>query len=106
MTPAEVRAIREALGLTRREMVKLLNITESALYKWEAGTRPVSGPGAELLRRIWEERREKKQQRAAAPPICDQCNVKMYRFEGEEHGKRVSGWSCDLCGWSFDDAAE
>lgn len=34
-------------------------------------------------------------------PICGECNEPMNRFHDTEAG--VSGWGCDLCGWTEDD---
>lgn len=34
--------------------------------------------------------------------MCEECNAEMYMFSGEEGDYRVTGYSCDGCGWSFD----
>ena len=32
-------------------------------------------------------------------PMCEECDVEMHRYAVGN----VEGWSCDLCGWSWDD---
>lgn len=34
-------------------------------------------------------------------PMCEECNEKMHRFSDTNSGR--AGWSCDSCGWSWDD---
>lgn len=43
---------------------------------------------------------------AAGLPTCEQCGVEMHPFAGQEGDENVSGWGCDLCGWSFDTSRE
>lgn len=33
------------------------------------------------------------------PPKCDECGTDMHPFGRDG----ISGWSCDTCGWSYDD---
>jgi len=33
-------------------------------------------------------------------PMCEECDEEMNGFEDRSTG--VSGWSCDICGWSYD----
>jgi hypothetical protein len=33
-------------------------------------------------------------------PRCEECNEPLHRFDDGVY----SGWSCDSCGWSWDDA--
>ena len=35
-------------------------------------------------------------------PVCDECNVPLNRYGPAIDTGRM-GWSCDLCGWSWDD---
>ena len=44
MTAEQLRAVRGALDLTRRELADLLQVTERAVQSWEVGTRSVPGP--------------------------------------------------------------
>lgn len=39
----------------------------------------------------------------AKPPVCEECGEELTPFLGEENGKVVSGLSCDMCGWTWDD---
>ena len=39
----------------------------------------------------------------AKPPICEECDEEMHRYE-EALDTGKGGYSCDLCGWSMDDA--
>ncbi len=34
----------------------------------------------------------------AKRPVCEECDQEMHEFDGDGY----SGWSCDGCGWSFD----
>jgi DNA-binding transcriptional regulator YiaG len=36
MTPTEFKKARQSLGLTREELASILNVTPSAIRKWEA----------------------------------------------------------------------
>ena len=44
MTPAEVRAARERLGLTTQQLAAALECTVRAVQQWESGMRNVPGP--------------------------------------------------------------
>ena len=44
MTPAEVRAARERLGLTTQQLATALECTVRAVQQWESGVRNVPGP--------------------------------------------------------------
>ena len=50
MTPAEVRAIRERLGLTTQQLAAALECTVRAIQQWESGARNVPGPARVALR--------------------------------------------------------
>jgi hypothetical protein len=39
--------------------------------------------------------------RKSAHPMCEECNYPLHRYHDPTTGK--DGWSCDLCGWSWDD---
>jgi DNA-binding transcriptional regulator YiaG len=49
MTPAEIRAAREALGMTQEGMARALLVTPRAVQMWEAGDRTVPGPAIVAL---------------------------------------------------------
>ena len=36
-------------------------------------------------------------------PICEECDIPMHRYGGQEGDRYVEGWGCDGCGWSEDD---
>ncbi|MFT4040696.1 MAG: helix-turn-helix domain-containing protein [Thermomicrobiales bacterium] len=48
MTPATIRARREALGLTQEALAQRLSVAKTTVARWELGTAPVSHP--EMLR--------------------------------------------------------
>ena len=49
MTPAEVFALRQRLGLTRPQFARLLGVVASTVFRWESGERNVSrGPAAKM----------------------------------------------------------
>jgi predicted RNA-binding Zn-ribbon protein involved in translation (DUF1610 family) len=45
---------------------------------------------------------KKKLVEPKTPPICEECDEEMYRYEGAlDTGK--GGYQCPECGWSMDD---
>jgi len=50
VTAAEVRAIRQKMGLSQRQFAPLLGVSMSGLRKWEQGQRRPMGAAATLLR--------------------------------------------------------
>ena len=63
MSPEEVKAAREAFGMTQREFAILLGLdgknSKDTVRAWESGSRnPISGP-ARIAIRLLLERREK-----------------------------------------------
>jgi DNA-binding transcriptional regulator YiaG len=51
MTPAEIRAARETLGLTQGEFARVMGVNGPAYVSaWEAGTRRPTGPAVRLMR--------------------------------------------------------
>lgn len=53
-TPAAVRAIREAAGLSQFEMAAALNVTQTAVSRWERGDRVPRGKPAQDYARLLE----------------------------------------------------
>jgi DNA-binding transcriptional regulator YiaG len=49
MTPREVRAAREALGLTQQALAEALECAPRTVQMWEAGDRNVPGPARVAL---------------------------------------------------------
>ena len=47
MTPADLRAAREALGLTQKALAERLSVSENTVWRWEhpSGRWPVDRPG-------------------------------------------------------------
>jgi DNA-binding transcriptional regulator YiaG len=41
MTPTELKAAREALGLSGARLAKALEVYERTVWRWEAGTAPI-----------------------------------------------------------------
>jgi predicted Fe-S protein YdhL (DUF1289 family) len=39
-------------------------------------------------------------------PMCEECDLTMHAFACETKDGWVSGWSCDGCGWSWDNERE
>lgn len=55
MTPSELRALREALGITADALATVLGVSGGrTVRRWEAGDRAIPGPVAVLLRAIGE----------------------------------------------------
>ena len=52
MSPAEVRAARKKLGMTRMELATRLGVTYHTVWQWETGTRNITPPTSEALRWI------------------------------------------------------
>jgi DNA-binding transcriptional regulator YiaG len=48
VTPAELRAAREALALTQKALGEILSVSENTIWRWEAGRMPIEHPN--LLR--------------------------------------------------------
>ncbi len=48
MTPAELKTARTRLGMTQKQLAEALRLAPKSgadtVRKWEAGTRPISGP--------------------------------------------------------------
>ena len=42
MTPAELKALRNGLAISQEALARLLDVTTSAVSKWESGARPIS----------------------------------------------------------------
>lgn len=68
MTPAELRRIRKALGLTQEQLAKQLGVGQNAVARWEIGARRISEPIARLLQRIRAEARGTRSGGGKLPP--------------------------------------
>jgi hypothetical protein len=53
MTPAELRAALDALGLSERQAARRLRIGEQSLHEWLSGSRVIPGPVAQLVQ-TWQ----------------------------------------------------
>ena len=49
MTPSDIRATRETLGLSAQDFAALLGVTTRTVYRWEDGTREIPEPTVRLL---------------------------------------------------------
>ena len=58
MTPEELRAIREELGLKQYEAPRLFGVALVTYKKWELGVSKIPGPAVILARKYIEERRK------------------------------------------------
>jgi DNA-binding transcriptional regulator YiaG len=63
MTPEEVKAAREALGLTLDALGTALGVTGRAVRHWEAGTRNPSAAAAKLIGRMIQDHRRKERRK-------------------------------------------
>lgn len=52
MTPADVRALRERLGLTPAQFARLLGVHPSTVSRWESGRRYPTGGAIPAMRRL------------------------------------------------------
>ena len=52
ISSAEVKRIREGLGITREELAVRLGVSPWTVRAWEFGQRPCNGPAALLLQRL------------------------------------------------------
>jgi transcriptional regulator with XRE-family HTH domain len=60
MTGAELRALREAHGLTQAALARALHVPRQTVYRYEHGRR-ISAPMAELIRRVLKDAEAKGQ---------------------------------------------
>jgi DNA-binding transcriptional regulator YiaG len=54
MTGKRFRQIRKKLGLSQSQLAKLIEVTVTALARWERGERPISGPVALCMKLLLE----------------------------------------------------
>ena len=52
--PADIRAIRERLGLSQSEFALMIGVSVSTLRNWEQGRRTPEGPARALLKIVEE----------------------------------------------------
>lgn len=50
MTPTDVKAVREQIGLSQSEFAKLMRVSIKTLQNWEQHRRSPTGPAAALLK--------------------------------------------------------
>jgi len=50
LTPPDVKAVREKIGLSQSEFARLMNVSIKTLQNWEQHRRIPSGPAAALLK--------------------------------------------------------
>ena len=58
MTPAELRAIREELGLKQYEAPELFGVALLTYKRWELGNQKIPGPAIILARRYLDDHRK------------------------------------------------
>jgi DNA-binding transcriptional regulator YiaG len=52
ITPTELRTARQASGQTLAGVAEKIGVSESAVSRWESGSRKIPGPAARLLKKI------------------------------------------------------
>lgn len=52
MTPAEIRSIRESLGLSQEELAAALDVDVRSVRRWETGAQPIHTGNADGIRKI------------------------------------------------------
>jgi putative transcriptional regulator len=55
ITPADVKAVREKIGLSQNEFAKLMHVSIKTLQNWEQHRRNPTGPAAALLKIVLTE---------------------------------------------------
>lgn len=61
MSPDEIRAWREAHGLSTTELARLLGVSQPTVSRWETGARPATMPLVQLaLERLAQKLRSRK----------------------------------------------
>lgn len=65
MKPSRFRAILKDLGWTQRRAASELGVTEGAVSRWVAATRPIPGPVAFLVRMKHQTRKRKAKKKEA-----------------------------------------
>ncbi len=56
LLPAEIRALRERLGMTQKEMGDLLGVAEKSYSRWENGRERLSHSLNKMIAALWEGR--------------------------------------------------
>lgn len=54
MTEADLRAMREACGITRQELAGMLEVSSSTVKKWERGEKPVPQDAVDLVLSLFD----------------------------------------------------
>ena len=55
-----VKAIRDVLGLTQKELAQRIGVTTTTLARWERGDKPITKPSEKLLLTFISEEQAKK----------------------------------------------
>ncbi len=63
VTPAELKRIRSALGLTQAAFAAELGVYRETVARWEIGTRRIAEPVARLARRLLREAKSRTKRR-------------------------------------------
>jgi transcriptional regulator with XRE-family HTH domain len=69
MTGAELRSARLALGITQRQLARVLGVHPNTLACWERGSKPIGNP--EMLRMALAQIGRRPTDPTAAPRIPD-----------------------------------
>lgn len=57
MTPTELKALRQSLGLTQEQLATKLRVQRNTVNRWEMGIRAISPMAALLLSKLKPQRR-------------------------------------------------
>jgi transcriptional regulator with XRE-family HTH domain len=60
MTPAQLKRIRQKLGLTQSELGAQLGVTQNTVARWETSVRGIPEPTARLIERLVAESKPKR----------------------------------------------
>lgn len=52
MTPAQLKSLRERLGLAQEQLAKQMGVTRNTVNRWEMGLHPIPPLAAKLLQML------------------------------------------------------
>jgi len=58
MTPAQLKALRERLGITQAKVAQRIGSSQATVSRWERGLVPLPEPASRLLDMLYREERK------------------------------------------------